>query len=128
MRRAPILRLAQRLLPHEKDQSLTQSVLSHAATALRRYLRPEPRSEFVPGFESMAAHRMVRGPDLDQRITWFRALRAFAETPEGLAKLEAILSGQLSVPGVELRPLDRWSLVTAFDRAWSSSLAGDPYR
>ena len=98
MRRAPILRLAQRLLPHEKDQSLTQSVLSHAATALHRYLSAEARSEFVPGFESMAAHRMVRGPDLDQRITWFRALRAFAETPEGLAKLEAILSGQLSLP------------------------------
>jgi aminopeptidase N len=30
-----------------------------------------------------------------------------------VARLEAILDGQLSVPSVQLRPLDRWRLVTA---------------
>ena len=105
--------LAQRLLPPEKDQPLTQSILSHTATALHRYVTAGARSEVVPAFELMAADRMVHDADQDLRITWFRALRALAETPRGLAKLEAILSGQLSVPGVQLRPLDRWGLVTA---------------
>ena len=36
-----------------------------------------------------------------------------AETPAGLAKLKALLNGQLSVPGIDLRPLDRWNMVTA---------------
>jgi aminopeptidase N len=36
-----------------------------------------------------------------------------AETPPGLAKLKEILNGSISVPGVELRALDRWNLVTA---------------
>lgn len=49
----------------------------------------------------------------DQRILWFRGFRSIAETPAGLAKLKALLNGQLSVPGVQLRALDRWTMVTA---------------
>ncbi|HEV2492013.1 MAG TPA: M1 family aminopeptidase [Terriglobia bacterium] len=107
------LALARRRLPAETDQSLTQSILSRTATALHRYVSAATRNELVPAFESMAAERMVHDPDQDMRITWFRGLCALAETPQGLTKLEAILRGQLSVPGVKLRPLDRWSLVTA---------------
>ena len=32
----------------------------------------------------MAADRMLRDTDQDLRITWFRALGALAETPQGL--------------------------------------------
>jgi aminopeptidase N len=46
------------------------------------------------------------------RIVWFRGLRSIAETPDGRAKLKSLLNGQLSIPGVELRPLDRWTMVT----------------
>jgi aminopeptidase N len=105
--------LAQRLLPVETDESLTASILSHTATALHRYVSVRTRREFASAFESMAADHMVQGSDQDLRITWFRALGALAETPQGLARLEAILDGQLAVPGVQLRPLDRWRLVTA---------------
>jgi aminopeptidase N len=97
----------------ERDQSLAVSILSHTATGLHRYVSAGTRREFVSAFESMAAERMLRDPDQDLRITWFRALGALAETPQDLARLEAILDGQLSVPGVELRPLDGWRLVTA---------------
>ncbi len=71
------------------------------------------RSQFVPTLETMAADHMVRCSDQGLRITWFRGLRALAETPEGRAKLKALLNGELSVPGVQLRPLDRWNLVSA---------------
>ncbi len=113
--------LAQRLLPAETDPSLTASILSHTATALHRYVYARTRTELAPAFERMAADRMLQDRDQDLRITWFRALGNLAETPPGLARLEALLNGRLSVPGVELRPLDRWRLVTAL------IALGDPY-
>ncbi|HEY6271559.1 MAG TPA: M1 family aminopeptidase [Terriglobales bacterium] len=112
--------LAQRLLPAEDDPSLTQSILAHTAIALHRYMSAGTRSQFVPALESMAADRMIHDPDQNLRITWFRGLRALAETPQGLGEIEALLNGQLSVPGVQLRPLDRWSLVAAL------TALGDP--
>ncbi|HEV2424372.1 MAG TPA: M1 family aminopeptidase [Terriglobia bacterium] len=106
------LTLARRLLPAERDQSLTARILSHTATALHRYVPDATRQEFTPAFDSMAADQMVNDPDQDLRITWFRALGTLAGSTQGLAKIEAVLDGSLSVPGVRLRPLDRWRLVT----------------
>ena len=42
------------------------------------------------------------------RISSFRALTGIAETPAGRDTLKQLLSGKLTVPGVELRQLDRW--------------------
>ena len=64
-------------------------------------------------FETLAAERMDHAEQLDLRIVWFRGPEALSETPQGLAQLKAIPSGHLIVPGVELRPLDRWNLVAA---------------
>jgi aminopeptidase N len=47
------------------------------------------------------------------RIIWFRGLRGVAETDAGRAKLKDLLAGKLAVPGVQLRQLDRWNLVTS---------------
>jgi aminopeptidase N len=46
------------------------------------------------------------------RIVWFRALRAVAETEQGRGWIKEILAGKLAVPGVEVKPLDRWQMVT----------------
>jgi aminopeptidase N len=54
---------------------------------------------------------MLQSPSQDMRITWFRALRGVAETEKARGQLKDMLSGKLAVPGVELRPLDRWNLV-----------------
>jgi aminopeptidase N len=107
------LALAVRLLPGEEDETLARSLLSHSTTALHRYVSPARRNEYVPRFEALAEDRMLHSAKLDLRIVWFRALEATAETPQGLARLKEILNGRLAVPGVELRPLDRWNLVTA---------------
>ncbi len=56
---------------------------------------------------------MLHSNQQDFRIIWFRALRAVAETPQGRAQLKDLLSGKLTVPGVALRPLDRWTMLTA---------------
>jgi aminopeptidase N len=71
------------------------------------------RAQIVPRVETLAADRMLHSEEQDFRIIWFRALRAIAESPEGRAQLKDLLIGKTSVPGVELRPLDRWTVVTA---------------
>ena len=105
--------LAEKLAPAETDQSLASSILTHSATALHRYMSDRARQQFVQALEGLATNQMSNARDQDLRITWFRALAGLAETPEGLAKLKELLTGHLFVPGVQLRSLDRWNLVTA---------------
>src|SRR5215472_197416 len=106
------LDLALHLLPAETDESLAQNLIGHVATALHRYTNAGVRAENVPRAEALASNQMLHSPSQDLRIIWFRGLRAIAESPQGRAQLKDLLSGKLSVPGVELRPLDRWTIVT----------------
>jgi aminopeptidase N len=107
------LALTLKLLPSETEEILARSLLSRSATTLHRYVSESVRSEYVGQFEALAADRMLHSADSDMRIVWFRSHTAIAETPAGLSRLKEILNGRLTVPGVELRPLDRWNLVTA---------------
>lgn len=103
--------LALKDLPAEKDESLAQSVIGRSVAALHRYVPAETRKQLVPRFEVLAADKMLHSASQDMRITWFRALRGVAETDTARSQLKDMLSGKLVVPGVELRPLDRWNIV-----------------
>jgi aminopeptidase N len=105
--------LALRNLPTEQDELLAQSIIGRTITALHRYVSPETRAQLVPKMETLAADQMLQSPSQDMRITWFRALRGVAETAKARGQLKDILTGKLIVPGVELRPLDRWNIVEA---------------
>jgi len=105
------IELAERLLPTESDEALTQSIIGRTITALHRYVSAEVRTKLAPEMEAIAADQMLHSPSQDMRITWFRALRGVAETTKARGQLKEILSGKLTVPGVELRPLDRWNIV-----------------
>jgi aminopeptidase N len=107
------LALSAKLLPEETDLSLVQSGLGSATAALHRYVSEKTRRELAPQFEELAARRMTDAKEQDMRILWYRGLRSVAETQEGRDKLKALLNGQLTVTGVQLRPLDRWTMVTA---------------
>jgi aminopeptidase N len=107
------IELALRNLPAEKDESLAQSIIGRTITALHRYVSPETRAQLAPKMETLAADQMLQSPSQDMRITWFRALRGVAETEKARGQLKDMLSGKLTVPGVELRPLDRWNIVEA---------------
>jgi aminopeptidase N len=107
------LEFALRLLPAETDQELAQSLLGHVTTGLHRYVNDATRTQIALFAETLATDRMLHAPEQDFRITWFRALRSVAETPQGRAQLKDLLNEKLAVPGVELRPLDRWTMVTA---------------
>jgi aminopeptidase N len=103
--------LALRTLPAEKDESLAQSIIGRTITALHRYVSAEVRRQLAPKMEALAADQMLHSTSQDMRITWFRALRGVAETATARGQLKDMLSGKLTVPGVELRPLDRWNIV-----------------
>ncbi len=103
--------LALKNLPTEQDESLAQSIIGRTMTALHRYISPEVRGQLAPKMETLAADQMLQSPSQDMRITWFRALRGVAETEKARGELKDVLSGKLTVPGVELRPLDRWNIV-----------------
>jgi len=103
--------LALRNLPTEQDESLAQSIIGRTIAALHRYVSPEIRAQLAPKMEAVAADQMLHSPSQDMRITWFRALRGVAESAQARGQLKDMLSGKLTVPGVELRPLDRWNIV-----------------
>jgi aminopeptidase N len=98
-------------LPREEDEGLTRSLGTHAATALHLYMTDHGRAALVPQLEQVATDRMLHADRLDPRIMNFRTLTAIAETPAGRETLKALLAGKVSIPGVELRPLDRWNIV-----------------
>jgi len=106
------IELALKLLPAEKDEALAQSIIGRMTTALHRYVSPELRAQLVPRAETLAFNQMLHAPTKDLRITWFRGLRSVAQTAQARAHIKDLLRGKLVVPGVELRPLDRWNMVT----------------
>lgn len=105
------LSLTRHFLPEERDESLLQSLSGHTVTALHRYVGPKTRNEFVPSLEAMGKKQIDEAQDQGMRIVWFRTFRAIAETPSGRDVLKGILAGKVQVQDVQLRPLDRWSMV-----------------
>jgi aminopeptidase N len=107
------LEFALRLLPNETDEALAQSLLGHVTIGLHRYVNEATRKQIALSAETLASYRMLHSNEEDFRIAWFRGLRAIAESPQGRAQLKDLLNGKLAIPGVELRPLDRWTMVTS---------------
>ena len=107
------IRLVIRSLPSETDEAITQSLLAHAATAFQRYVTDSQRGALAPDLEALLERRMQDAPDLGLRINYYRAFRSVATTPGALAHLKRLLAGRSGIPGLEIKPLDRWTMITA---------------
>ncbi len=107
------INLALRLLPSERDEALAQNIIGHTIGALHWYVNEPTRAQIAPKAEALARDQMLHAASKDMRIVWFRGMRGVAQTESGRETLKELLSGKLVAPGVELRPLDRWSMVTA---------------
>jgi len=110
---AEYLQLVMHALPEERDEALTQSLLAHTATAFERYMTDAQRGAAGSELEALLEKRMQEAPDLGLRILYYRAFRSVATTPAGLAQLKGLLAGKTKVPGLEIKPLDRWTMITA---------------
>ena len=103
--------LALKSLPGEIDESLARIQGARIAMALHSYLHDTARKALAPHVESVISERMLNAPTLGLRIVHFRTFTAIAETPAGLQRVKDLLTGKLVVPGLTLKPLDRWNLV-----------------
>ena len=98
-------------LPREEDETQARIQGGHAVTALQRYMTAKGRVGLGSKLEDVTTDRMLHAPTLGLRIVSFRTLIGATETPAACDTLKQLLTGKLTVPGVELRPLDRWNLV-----------------
>jgi aminopeptidase N len=103
--------LALKSLPEETDESLARIQGARIATALNSYLHDTARKALAPRVESVISERMLNAPTLGLRIVHFRTFTVIAETSAGLQQVKDLLTGKLVVPGLTLKPLDRWNLV-----------------
>ncbi|MEP7337036.1 MAG: M1 family aminopeptidase [Acidobacteriota bacterium] len=103
--------LVLKTLPKENDEELTQSLLSRASLSFQRYLSPQQQAAIAPRLEALCLDRMMHTGELGLRITYFRAFRSVATTVTARTQLKEILAGKLSIPGVEIKPLDRWQII-----------------
>jgi aminopeptidase N len=103
--------LVLKTLPTENDEELTQTLLSRTGTAFQRYLSPKQQTAIAPQLESLCFDRMTKATELGLRITYFRAFRSLTTTAQARQRLKDILMGKLVVPGVEIKPLDRWQII-----------------
>ncbi|MDT8067680.1 MAG: M1 family aminopeptidase [Terriglobia bacterium] len=106
------IELATRLLPKEKDEMILAQTVGRTAGALHRYVSEADRHLLTPPLDQIAATHMQQEADRNLRIVWFRGFRALTESAESRERLKALLNGSALIPGITLRPLDRWNMVT----------------
>lgn len=103
--------LVLKTLPTENDEELTQTLLGRTGTAFQRYLSSKQQASIAPQLEALCFDRMTKSAELGLRITYFRAFRSAATTAKAGQQLKDILAGKLTIPGVEIKPLDRWQIL-----------------
>ena len=107
------LALVLKTLPAETDEELTNSLLDRAARGFQRYLTEAQQAAIAPQLERLFFDRMMKAGELGMRITYFRAFRRIGTTATARNQLKEILVGKTIVPGIEIKPLDRWQIITA---------------
>ncbi|HEY0078858.1 MAG TPA: M1 family aminopeptidase [Pyrinomonadaceae bacterium] len=111
-----------RHLARERDEVTAQAVLSRLDTAVNRYLSDKQRQTIAPRLEAFLSDRMMRAETVGLRITYFRAYRQMATTPEAFYNLGELLFGRQQIPGMALRPRDFYDILTVL-----LSLSTDPH-
>jgi aminopeptidase N len=93
------------------DEALVRIQGARITSALHSYMSTSTRKDLIPEVEGTFSNAMLKNDDLGLRIVNFRTFTSVAETQTALQQVKDILSGKLVVPGLQLKPLDRWNLV-----------------
>ncbi len=109
---AEYIDLAIRSIGAERDEVTVQSILNRVSIALNAFLTKEQAAQVAPRLERMLLDGMLKSETVGLRITFFRAFQTMALTDSARAELKKILNGSLVVPGLQLRPRDRFDIVT----------------
>ena len=111
MTAAQYVGLATESVLQDEDESLARIQGARFSTALHAYLGPAAHARLLPDIEWAVGHRMFGAESLELRIVNFRTFTTIAESPQALHQLKALLNGDESIPGMPLKPLDRWNLI-----------------
>jgi aminopeptidase N len=103
----------------ENDESISRILGGHLATAFHAYISLEAAAQLHAVAYKIVRNRMLTAPALGLRIVSFRTFVAIADHPRAWDDLNSLLAGKLTIPGLELRPLDRWSMVAKLISAGS---------
>jgi aminopeptidase N len=108
---ARFVRLALTELPRERDEQILPSLLGRLERALRAYVSPDEREKIRPEAERLLweGARDAKRP-YGSRKGYLDAFVAVAATPDGIAKLESLLSAD-SAAGEPVRDPTRWEVV-----------------
>ncbi len=106
--------LARRALPAEPDEQNVARILGYLASTYWRHLPPPRRTALAPDLEGLLWDRVAAAADRRSlAAAYFRAYRDLAASPDALARLERVWSGEEQVPGVPLSARDRTALAQA---------------
>jgi aminopeptidase N len=98
------------LAAEEADDVILAGLLARLETAFRRYLSDAQRDAIAPRLERALSQAMLDAATPSKRILLLRAYAALAWTPAGLADLQKLLEGEISLPSVALGTRDRFRL------------------
>ena len=110
---ADYVALALAHVARERDETTVQSILSRTTTAFHRYLSDTERQRVAVQLEQLIFSQMFNAETAGLRITYFRAFQALATSEQARSELKQILSGEIKVPGMTLRPRDRFDIISA---------------
>lgn len=109
-------------LDREEDESISRILGGHLATTFHYYMA---KRHFDTMAEGILLERMLHGSTLGLRIVSFRSFVVIANDPRAWGELDALLKGREKIPGLELRPLDRWNMVGKLISSGSPVAADD---
>ena len=100
-------------LGSETDRELVQTLLDHLTVAYLRYLAPTEQTARAASLEDALYDGMLKSADLSLRIAYFRAFRHVAKTAKARGRLKDVLGGKTTIPGFEVKPVERWQIIGA---------------
>ena len=98
-------------LDHEEDESISRILGGHLATAFHAYIPPNSGTDLRAVAYNITRRRMLQASTLGLRIVSFRTFVSLADEPRAWDDLNDLLTGKLTILGLELRPLDCWNMV-----------------
>ncbi|HZQ43571.1 MAG TPA: M1 family aminopeptidase [Acidobacteriaceae bacterium] len=113
-------------LDDEQDESISRILGGHLTTAFHAYISPTGASDLRTAAYETTRRRMLEARTPGLRIVSFRNFVGLADSPKAQTDLADLLSGKLSIPGLDFRPLDRWNMVGKLISS-GAAFAGDAF-
>ena len=107
-----------------RDISVTQTLLRQAATAVRRYADPAWQNEGLALMASaLGSCLKSAAPGSDKQLAYARSFATVATSPDDLALLSGLLSGDAVIEGLAVDTELRWAFL---HRLASRGVVGEP--